>query len=138
MWTRSAAASQVSGYALPLIVAFATRRVSAMLAVAEGWARIAAWAACAGSVWLAVISPDIVYVIAPVVLFVPIAVVLRKRARTFTAEEFALLPALLVVYFAPLDLTARRTAPADRGGLVAVRRPLFSNQLRVRTARDHS
>lgn len=126
MWTRSAPASQVPGYmrahaldargpfwltitlvVLPLIVAVATRRVSAMLSRDEtqAWARVTTWVACAASVWLAVIAPDILYVIAPVVLFVPIAVFFRSRVMAFTTDDVALLPALLVVYFALLDLT---------------------------------
>ena len=126
LWTRAARGSQVAGYmraqgldargpfwftvmliVLPLIVAVATRRVSAILATAETqpWARVTTWAACAGSVWLAVISPDLGYVIAPVVLFVPIAVLFRTREAAFTTDDVVLLPALLVVYFALLDLT---------------------------------
>jgi hypothetical protein len=126
MWTRAAGAGQVPGYmlahgldargpfwftvtlaVLPLIVAAAMRRVSAMLAGAETqpWARMTCWAACAGSVWLAVISPDVLYVIAPVVLFVPLAIVLRRFEARFTADDVVLLPAFIVVYFALLDLT---------------------------------
>ncbi len=126
MWTRPASASQVPGYmqahgldargpfwftvtlvVLPLVVAVAMRRVSALLAQAETktWARVTTWAACAGSVWLAVIAPDWAYVIAPVLLFVPIAVVFRKFEAAYTTDDVALLPALLVVYFALLDLT---------------------------------
>lgn len=123
-WTRAAKASQVPGYmqahgldargpfrftvtlvVLPLAIAFVTRRVSAMLAKAQPWARVTTWTACAGSVWLAVISPEIAYVVAPVVLFVPIAVVFRNRELAFTTDDVALLPALLIVYFALLDLT---------------------------------
>ena len=123
-WTRAAKASQVPGYmqahgldargpfwftvtlvVLPLIVAVATRRLSEILGSAQPWARVTTWAACAGSVWLAVISPDLAYVVAPVVLFVPIAVVFRNFDAAYTIDDVALLPALLVVYLALLDLT---------------------------------
>jgi hypothetical protein len=126
LWTRPARAGQVAGYmrgagldargpfwftvtlvVLPLIVAVATRRLSAVLAESDTrpWARMTCWAACAASVWLAVISPDVAYVIAPVVLFVPVAFVLRRFEARFSSDDVVLLPALIVVYFALLDLT---------------------------------
>jgi hypothetical protein len=56
-------------------------------------------------VWVAVISPDILYVIAPVLLFVSVAFVMRDYDATFTTDDVALLPALIVVFLALLDLT---------------------------------
>lgn len=126
LWTRPARAGQVPGYmlshgldargpfwftvtlvVLPLIAAAATRRVSAILGQADTqpWARMTCWAACAASVWLALISPDVLYVVAPVVLFVPVAFVLRRFEARFSSDDVVLLPALIVVYLALLDLT---------------------------------
>ncbi|HEY2093949.1 MAG TPA: hypothetical protein VGJ81_18910 [Thermoanaerobaculia bacterium] len=126
LWTRPAPSGQVPGYmrthgldargpfwftvtlvVLPLIVAFATRRLSAILSEsdAQPWARMTCWAACAASIWLAVISPDVAYVIAPVVLFVPLAFILRRFDARFSSDDVVLLPAFIVTFFALLDLT---------------------------------
>ena len=124
MWTRPAPAAQIPGYmtargldargpfwfivtlvVAPVVVALLTRRISEAFASAQQWARVTCWAACAASVWVAVISPDIAYVIAPVVLFVPIAFVLRHYDAAFTSDDVVLLPSLIVVFLALLDLT---------------------------------
>ncbi|HEY2829547.1 MAG TPA: hypothetical protein VGJ88_05460, partial [Thermoanaerobaculia bacterium] len=126
LWTRTAPPGQVPGYmlahgldargpfwftvtlvVLPLIVAFATRRVSAILSESDSrpWARMTCWAACAAAVWLAVISPDVADVIAPVVLFVPLAFILRRFEARFSSDDVVLLPALIVTFLALLDLT---------------------------------
>lgn len=92
---------------LPLVVAWITRPLSARLAAAatQRWARWTCWSACLAAVWLSLISPDLAYVVAPAILLIPVAYILRTFEARFSSDDVVLVPALIVTFLAALDLS---------------------------------
>ena len=92
---------------LPLLVAGITRPLSARLSAGttQRWVRWTCWSACLASVWLSLISPDFAYVVAPPILFIPVACVFRTFEARFSSDDVVLVPALIVTFLAALDLS---------------------------------
>jgi hypothetical protein len=125
LWTRAAPPGQLPGYMtlhgldahgpfrfvltlalLPIAFAWAARALIARFAAGRSWAWATACAACLASLWLALFAPQWPFVVAPVVLFVPVAFATRTMRARFTPHDVVLLPALIVAYLAALDLFA--------------------------------
>jgi hypothetical protein len=91
---------------LPIVFAWAARPLIVRLARGRTWPWATTCSACLASLWLSTFAPEWPFVLAPVVLFVPIAFAMRDVRARFTSHDVVLIPALIVAYLAALDLIA--------------------------------
>ncbi|MBK5259982.1 MAG: hypothetical protein JJE51_10335 [Thermoanaerobaculia bacterium] len=104
--------------ALPIVVPLVMRLLIARLAAADtkSWARVSVVIACAASLWTAIISPSLVWVIVPAAAVFTAAVTLRRHAAAFTRHDAVLLPTFAAILLSVIDAS---DLPVDHAALAA-------------------